>query len=70
MIEGWLSQLKVQNKYIRRQAENVTISFDNDPDMAFEVLEKLHKEKVNLANDKRRAGSARVWHSLHNQRGD
>ena len=50
MIEGWLSQLKVQNKYIRRQAENVTISFDNDPDMAFEVLEKLHKEKVNLAN--------------------
>ena len=51
LLECWLSQLKVQNKYIRRQAENIKLEFEEgDEEMAFDIMEKLHQENVNLSN--------------------
>jgi hypothetical protein len=50
LIGSWLGQLKVQNKYIRKQAESIKIVFEDNEDFAFEVLKQIHEAKINLSN--------------------
>jgi hypothetical protein len=50
LLRSWLLQLRVQNKYIRRQAEVVKLSFQEDEALASDILKQLHKQKVSLSN--------------------
>ena len=50
LIALWISQLSVQNKYIRKVAESIRIDFGEDGELAFDVLRKLHKSGANLGN--------------------
>ena len=50
LLNCWFTELKVQHKRIRRNAENIKISFAEDPELAMAVLQRLHEEHVYLDN--------------------
>jgi hypothetical protein len=43
LLNGWLLQLKVKNKHVRRLAESINIDFAADPALALAVLTRLHE---------------------------
>ena len=50
ILGGWILQLKVKNKHIRKMAENVEIDFDSDAGLAFKILGLLHESQLYLEN--------------------
>lgn len=50
VLGGWILQLKVKNKHIRKMAESIKIEFDTDPDLAFKILSELHDKQLYLEN--------------------
>lgn len=50
LLNGWLLQLKVKNKHVRRLAESISIDFAADPALALAVLTRLHEENLYLDN--------------------
>jgi hypothetical protein len=50
VLGGWILQLKVKNKHIRKIAESITVDFDKDPVLAFKVLSELHDKQLYLEN--------------------
>ena len=50
VLGGWILQLKVKNKSIRKMAEQIAITFDSDPSLALQVLTLLHEKHLYLEN--------------------
>jgi hypothetical protein len=50
VLGGWILQLKVKNKHIRKMAEGIAVEFDSDPDLAFTILSELHEKQLYLEN--------------------
>jgi hypothetical protein len=48
VLGGWILQLKVKNKHIRKMAESIKLDFDGDAALAFTVLSELHDKKLYL----------------------
>lgn len=50
LLDLWMNQLVVLNKNCRDVAENITLNINEDSEVAFEVLQFLHENKVVIGN--------------------
>lgn len=50
ILGGWILQLKVKNKHIRKMAESIRLDFGGDAVLAFTILSELHDKKLYLEN--------------------
>jgi hypothetical protein len=48
VLGGWILQLKVKNKHVRRMAESISVEFDSEPALATKILTELHDQSLYL----------------------